>query len=105
MCVLYVVCDDSLVENGQQTSYEPCGVGAVGGNGVKEVCNTACGGAVSCCCACISAHDALAAMYAAQFACVAVDRLMALRRACEFRTGNTIRWGKLVILGSVLLSF
>jgi hypothetical protein len=25
---------------------------------------------------------------------LAVDRLMALRRACEFRTGNTIRWGK-----------
>ncbi len=61
VCVLYVVCDDSLVENG-----------AVGGNGAKEVCNAACGGAVSCYCACISAHDALAAVNAAQFACVAV---------------------------------
>jgi hypothetical protein len=27
---------------------------------------------------------------------LAVDRLMALRRACEFRTNNTIRWGKWV---------
>ncbi len=36
---------------------------------------------------------------------LAVDRLMAVRRACEFRTGNTIRWGKWVILSSVLLSF
>ena len=35
---------------------------------------------------------------------LAVDRLMALRRACEFRTRNTIRWGKCVILGTVLLS-
>jgi hypothetical protein len=34
---------------------------------------------------------------------LAVDRLMALRRACEFRTGNTIRWGKCVILGSLVL--
>jgi hypothetical protein len=34
---------------------------------------------------------------------LAVDRLMALRRACEFRTGNTIRWGKCAICGSVLL--
>ncbi len=32
-----------------------------------------------------------------------VDRLMALRHACEFRTGNTIRWGKCAILGFVLL--
>ncbi len=36
---------------------------------------------------------------------LAVNRLMALRRACEFRTGNTIRRGKWVFLGSVLLSF
>ncbi len=36
---------------------------------------------------------------------LAVDRLMALRRACEFRTRNTIRWGKLVIFRAVLLSF
>ncbi len=34
---------------------------------------------------------------------LAVDRLMALHRACEFRTGNTIRWGKCAIHGSVLL--
>ncbi len=36
---------------------------------------------------------------------LAVDRLMALRRACEFRTRNTIRWGKLVIILAFLLSF
>ncbi len=35
---------------------------------------------------------------------LAVNRLIALHRACEFRTGNTIRWGKCAILGSVLLS-
>ncbi len=29
---------------------------------------------------------------------LAVDRLMALRRACEIRTNNTIRWGKCVDL-------
>jgi hypothetical protein len=36
---------------------------------------------------------------------LAVDRLLALRRACEFRTGNTIRWGKCVSLYSFSLSF
>ena len=36
---------------------------------------------------------------------LAVDRLMALRRACEFRTGNTTPWGKCAILGSVRLTF
>ncbi len=34
---------------------------------------------------------------------LAVDRLMALRRACEFRIGNSIRWGKCVILCSLVL--
>jgi hypothetical protein len=29
---------------------------------------------------------------------LAVDRLMALRHVCEFRTRNTIRWGKCVHL-------
>ena len=29
---------------------------------------------------------------------LAVDRLLALRRACEFRTGNNIPWGKCVFL-------
>ena len=29
---------------------------------------------------------------------LAVDRLLALRRACEFRTGNNIPWGKWVCL-------
>ncbi len=72
VCVLYVVCDYSLVENGQQTSYGPCCFGAVGGNGAKEVCNAAFGCVISCCCACFSAHDALAAVYAAQFAYAAV---------------------------------
>ncbi len=36
---------------------------------------------------------------------LAVERLMALRRACEFRTGNTIPWGKCAMLGSVRLLF
>ncbi len=42
VCVIYVVFDDSLVENGQQTSYRPCGVGVVGRVGPEEVCNAAC---------------------------------------------------------------
>jgi hypothetical protein len=36
---------------------------------------------------------------------LAVERLMALRRACEFRTGNTIPWGKCAMLGAVRLTF
>ncbi len=72
MYVLYVVFDDSLIENGQQTSYGPCGVGAFGGVGAEEVCHAACRCAVSCCCACVSAHDAPAVVYAAERACAAV---------------------------------
>ncbi len=72
VCFLCVVCDDSLVENGQQTSYGPCDVGAVGGVGAETFCDAACGCSLACCCACVSAHDALAAVYAAQFACVVV---------------------------------
>ena len=34
-----------------------------------------------------------------------VDRLLALHRACEFRTGNTIPWGKCVPLYAFLLLF
>ncbi len=34
---------------------------------------------------------------------LAVDCLMTLRRACEFQTGNSIRWGKCVILCSLVL--
>ncbi len=30
---------------------------------------------------------------------LAVERLLALRRACEFRTRNTIAWGKCVDVG------
>ncbi len=69
MSYAYVVFDDSLVENGQQTSYGPCGLGAVGGIGAEEVCNAAGGCAVSCCCSCFSVNDALAALYAAECAC------------------------------------
>ncbi len=72
VCVWYGVCDNSLVENGQQRSYGPCGVGAVGGVGAEEVCNAAGWCAVSCCCACVSAHDAPAAVYAAERACAVV---------------------------------
>jgi hypothetical protein len=36
---------------------------------------------------------------------LAVDRLMTVRHACEFRTGNTMRWGKCVPLYSFLLMF
>jgi hypothetical protein len=43
-----VVFDDSLVENGQQTSYGSCGAGAVGGVGAQEVCDAAFGCAVPC---------------------------------------------------------
>ncbi len=70
--VLYVVCDDSLVENGQQTSYGPCGVEAVGEVGAEEVRHAAGWCAVSCCCAYVSAHDALAAVYVAKLACAVV---------------------------------
>ncbi len=42
VCVLCVVVDDPLVENGQQTPYGPCGLEAVGGVGAEEVCNAAC---------------------------------------------------------------
>jgi hypothetical protein len=66
---LCVVFDVSLVENGQQTSYGPCGLGVVGGVGAEEVCNAAGRCAVSCCCSCFSADDALAAVYAAECAC------------------------------------
>ncbi len=105
MCVWYVVCDDSLVENGQQTSYGPCGVGAVGEVGAEEVCNAAVG----------VPYHVVARVFrrmmrlrrymlqSVHVRLLAVDRLMALRRTCKFRTGNTIRWGKCAILGFVLL--
>ena len=69
VCVFYVVFDDSLVENGQQTSYGPCGLGAVDRDGAEEVCVAACGCFGTCYCACVSAHDALAAVYAAERTC------------------------------------
>ena len=34
---------------------------------------------------------------------LAVERLMACRRSCEFRTGNTIPWGKCMFLISFCL--
>ncbi len=34
---------------------------------------------------------------------LAVDRLLAFRRACEFRTGSNIPWGKCVFLFAVPL--
>ena len=63
------VCDHSLVENGQQTSDGPCGVGAVDRDGAKEVCIAACRCARPCYFACFSAHDALAAVFAAERTC------------------------------------
>jgi hypothetical protein len=54
------------------SSSTPCGAEAVGGVGVKVTCNASCWCAVSCCCACVSAHDAPATVYAAQSACAAV---------------------------------
>ena len=36
---------------------------------------------------------------------LAVERLLALRRACEFRTGNNIPWGKWVFCYSIPLLF
>ena len=67
--MFYGVVDDSLVENGQQTSYGPCGLGAVDRDGAEEVCVAACGCSGACYCACLSAHDALAAVYAAERTC------------------------------------
>ena len=71
MCVFYVVCDDSLVENGQQTPYGPCCLGAVGSDGPEEVCVAACGCSGGGYCACLSAHDARAAVYVAERTCAA----------------------------------
>ncbi len=34
---------------------------------------------------------------------LAVERLLALRRACEFRTGNNIPWGKCVFCYAIPL--
>ena len=34
---------------------------------------------------------------------LAVERLMACRRACEFRTGTAPRWGKCVLFGTLLV--
>ena len=36
---------------------------------------------------------------------LAVDRLMACRRACEFRTGTALRWGKCWLFGSWFLVY
>ena len=71
VCVFYGVFDDSLVENGQQTPYGPCCLGAVDRDGAEEVCVAACGCSGTCYCACVSAHDALAAVYAAKRTCTA----------------------------------
>ena len=65
----YGVFDDSLVENGQQTPYGPCCLGAVDRDGAEEVYVAACGCSGTCYCACLSAHDALAAVYAAERTC------------------------------------
>ena len=34
---------------------------------------------------------------------LALERLMACRRACEFRTGTAPRWGKWVLFGSLFV--
>ena len=69
VCVIGDVFDDSLVENGQQTSYGPCCLGTGDRDGAEEVCVAACGCSGACDCACLSAHDALAAVYAAERTC------------------------------------
>ncbi len=69
VCVLYVVVDDSLVENGQSTPYGPCSLGAVGDVGSEEVCNAAGRCVEDGGCLRVSAHDALASLYAAKCAC------------------------------------
>ncbi len=73
--MLCVVCDYSLEENGQQTSYGPCGLGAAGRVGSEEVCLAACGCSRPCYCACVPAHDALAAVYAAERTCTVVQAI------------------------------
>ncbi len=69
VCVSCVVVDDSLVENGQSTPDGPGDLGAVGGDGTEEVCNAACRCFEDRDCARVSAHDALASLYAAKRAC------------------------------------
>ena len=49
----------------------PCCLGAVDRDGAEEVCIAACGCSGTCYCACVSAHDALAAVYAAKRTCTA----------------------------------
>ncbi len=71
-CVLHVVVGDSLVENGQPTSYGSCGVGAIGCVGSQEVCDVACGCVGSGDCFCVPTDDALAAVHAAECACTPV---------------------------------
>jgi hypothetical protein len=36
---------------------------------------------------------------------LALERLLACRRACEFRTGTASRWGKCAYLGSLFVGF
>ncbi len=36
---------------------------------------------------------------------LALDRLMACRRACEFRTGTAVRWGKCVLIVSLFVEW
>ena len=69
VCVLCVVVDDSLVENGQSTPYGPGDLGEVGRDGAEEVCNAAGRCFEDGFCSRVSANDALAALYAAKCAC------------------------------------
>jgi hypothetical protein len=34
---------------------------------------------------------------------LALERLMACRRACEFQTGTALRWGQCVLFGSLFV--
>ncbi len=72
VCVLHVVVGDSLVEDGQPTSYGSYGVGAVGCVGSQEVCDVACGCVGSGDCCCVPTDDPLAVVHAAECACTSV---------------------------------
>ena len=98
--MLSVVCDHSLVENGQQTSDGPCGVGAVDRVGSEEVCMLPVGvpGPVIALVYRRMMRLRLYLLRSAHVRDLAVDRLLACRRACEFRTWNNIPWGKCLFL-------
>ena len=88
VCAFCVVVDHSLVENGQQASYGPCGAGAVGRVDSEEVCIAACWCSGPCYCAGVSTHDALAAIYAAERTCSVACSGAPLGVACVARVSS-----------------